>query len=185
MRWNRRSTLPDVTRPKLHIIYYSLNGLMMSPSGALEKMLCNARGEKKGRTVCLASDLIIGKNVLASILASAIDILWPFTVKNIKKNSFTLSIYRRRWWADWSQKANRRLILLCSKEINDVWKAAKLFFRHSEFFFILLFIFARAKKSFLRNCQGCWGSTTSLEMTENVLQCDLNFMRIFTFEIDF
>lgn len=31
--------------------------------------------EKKGRTVCLASDLIIGKNVLASILASAIDIL--------------------------------------------------------------------------------------------------------------
>lgn len=69
-----------------------------------------------------------------------------FHCEKHQKNSFTLSIYRRRWWADWNQKANRRLILLCSKEINDVWKAAKLFFRHSEFFFILLFIFARAKK---------------------------------------
>lgn len=33
------------------------------------------RRGKKGRIVCLASDLIIGKNVFALILASAIDIL--------------------------------------------------------------------------------------------------------------
>lgn len=146
----------------------------MSPSGALEKMLCIGRegrgGRKKGKTVCLASDLIIGKNVLASILASAIDILWPFTVKNIKKkNSFTLSIYRRRWWADWSQKANRRLILLFERNQWRLESETEAFFRHSEFLFCCLF--SRAEKSFLRNCQGCWGSTTSLEMTENVLRC--------------
>lgn len=150
VRWNRRSTLPDVTRPKLHIIYYSLNGLMMSPSGALEKMLCigrEGRGGRKKRQNCVSGKRFDYREKCVS---------FDFGKRNRYSMTFHCEKHQKillhfQFIGEGGGPIEARKLIAvwfcCSKEINDVWKAKQKLFP-SQWIFILLFIFARGKKLF-------------------------------------
>lgn len=97
-----------------HFIYYSLStshDVTVALEGARKEIVgSRARGSRTELCVCVSGKRFDYNIFLRVILASSIDILWPFAAH---KNSFTLSI----WWSEalWGEKknANRGALILC------------------------------------------------------------------------